>query len=151
MKKTITDALHKAMKEKDSATAQVLRLLNAALLEASVKGTKEGVRKDLDDDAIIQIIDGMVKKCRESLHIFREHGREDKAQKEEFEIKILEQFLPQRLSEEETTQAVAGAIKETGAQTMRDMGKVMAHLTTTHGAKLDKGRTAALVKKALSS
>lgn len=148
LQETITQELHQAMKNKDRFKTGVLRLIKAALLDAQVKSTQGGKRKELNDDDIITIIDSMVKKCRESATLFRQGGSEEKAQTEEQEIALLQNFLPQRLNKEETMLAVQNAITKNHATSMKDMGAIMSHLQKEHGAQLDRA-LAALVTKDL--
>ena len=150
LQETITQHLHQAMKDKDSLKTNLLRLVNAAILDAQVKATIDGTRKDMTDEDIIAIVDSLIKRGQESSRLYREAGDTARAQAEEKEIAILQKFLPERLDEQATQKAASDIIASLNATSMRDMGKVMGQLQKQYGASLDKALTAQVVKKLLS-
>ena len=150
LQETITQHLHQAMRDKDSLKTNLLRLVNAAILDAQVKATIDGARKALTDEEIVVIVDGLVKRGQESSRLYREAGDTARAQAEEKEITILQSFLPKRLDEQATQKAATEIIASLNAASMRDMGKVMGQLQKQYGASLDKSLTAQVVKKLLS-
>ena len=150
LQETITQHLHQAMRDKDTLKTNLLRLINAAILDAQVKATTDGTRRNLSDEDVITILDGLVKRGQESLRLYREAGDTARAQAEEKEIAILQEFLPQRLDEHATHKAATEIIASLGATSMRDMGKVMGQLQKQYGASLDKSLTAQVVKNLLS-
>lgn len=150
LQETITQHLHQAMRDKDSLKTNLLRLVNAAILDAQVKATIDGTRKDMTDEDIIAIVDSLIKRGQESSRLYREAGDTARAQAEEKEITILQSFLPKRLDEQATQKAATEIIASLNAASMRDMGKVMGQLQKQYGASLDKSLTAQVVKKLLS-
>lgn len=120
LKKQITDDLKQAMLKKDSVRRDTIRLLLTA-----VKNKEKDVRRELDEIEIRQVIAGSIKQRRDSIEQYRNAGREDLAAAEENEVEILQEFLPQALTPEELEGMVQEAIEETGAQSLKDLGKVM--------------------------
>ena len=108
--------------------------------------------KPLDENEVIAVLNTLVKQRKDSIDQFRKGGREELAQKEEAEIRIIEEYLPAAASEQEIQQAIAQAIEETGAASMKDMGKVMkATLSRLSGKSADGARVSQLVKDKLSA
>ena len=135
-----------AMRAKDSARLSAVRLLLAAMKQKEIDE-----RIELDDAAVLGIVDKMIKQRRESIAQFEKAGRNDLADSEKFEIGVLSGYLPQQLSEAEIAQEVAAAISQTGAAGVKDMGKVMGLLKPKLAGKADMGKVSALVKSKLSS
>ena len=135
-----------AMRAKDSARLSAVRLLLAAMKQKEVDE-----RVDLDDAAVLGIVDKMIKQRRESIAQFEKAGRNDLADNEKFEIGVLSGYLPQQLSEAEIAQEVAAAISQAGAAGVKDMGKVMGVLKPKLAGKADMGKVSALVKSKLSA
>jgi len=107
--------------------------------------------KPLEEGEVLAVLNTLVKQRKDSVEQFRKGGREELAQKEEAEIKIIEQYLPASASDEDITRAIAEAIQETGASSMKDMGKVMqAVKVRLAGKTVDGGRVSQLVKEKLS-
>jgi uncharacterized protein YqeY len=121
LEERITTDLKTAMRAKDQAALRGIRAIKAAILNAKTDGSG----KAIDEDREIQILTKLVKQRKESLKIYEEQDREDLAQTEREEIEVISRYLPQQLSEEEIESAVKAIIAETGASSMRDMGKVM--------------------------
>ena len=135
-----------AMRSKDQLRLSVLRMMKSA-----VKNKEVDKMKALDEPEVIAVLNTLVKQRKDSVEQFRSGGREEMAQKEEAEIKIIEEYLPAAASEEEIGRAVEEAIQETGAASMKDMGKVMkATLARLAGKSADGGRVSQLVKEKLS-
>ena len=135
-----------AMRSKDQLRLSVLRMMKSA-----VKNKEVDKMKALEEGEVIAVLNTLVKQRKDSVEQFRNGGREELAQKEEAEIKIIEEYLPAAASEEETRQAVEEAIQETGAATMKDMGKVMkATMARLAGKTVDGSRVSQLVKEKLS-
>ena len=120
LKKQIQDAVISTMKSGNKERLAVVRLMTSAMKQIEVDE-----RIELDDARIIAILDKMVKQRRESIAQFKTAGRDDLVKQESFEIDIIQEFLPQALSEEEVDAIVNQAIKQTGASSIKDMGKVM--------------------------
>ena len=136
-----------AMRAKDQLRLDVLRMMKSAVKLKEVEKMKA-----LEENEVLAVLNTLVKQRKDSIEQFRKGGREELAQKEEAEIKIIEEYLPAAASEEDIQQAVAAAIQETGAASMKDMGKVMkATLARLAGKSADGGRVSQLVKEKLSS
>jgi uncharacterized protein YqeY len=133
------------MRAKDGARLSAIRLLLAAMKQKEVDE-----RIQLDDAAVIGVIEKMIKQRRESITQYEKAARTDLADQEKFEIGVLSAYLPQQLAEGEIAQAVAAAVAETGAAGVKDMGKVMALLKARLAGRADMGKVSALVKARLS-
>ena len=136
-----------AMRAKDQLRLDVLRMMKSAVKLKEVEKMKA-----LEENEVLAVLNTLVKQRKDSIEQFRKGGREELAQKEEAEIKVIEEYLPAAASEEDIQRAVAEAIQETGAASMKDMGKVMkATLARLAGKSADGGRVSQLVKEKLSS
>jgi len=138
-----------AMKGGDKVTTTTLRMVSAAVKNRDIEARTGGAPKD-DDALVTEVLQKMVKQRRESAELYRKGGREDRAEAEENEIKIIEKFLPQQLGDEEANRLIREILAETGANSMKDMGKVMALVKERLGASIEPARASALVKAALS-
>jgi uncharacterized protein YqeY len=135
-----------AMRSKDQLRLSVLRMMKSA-----VKNKEVDKMKALEEPEVIAVLNTLVKQRKDSVEQFRNGGREEMAQKEEAEIKIIEEYLPAAASEEDIRHAVEEAIQETGASSMKDMGKVMkATLARLAGKSAEGSRVSQLVKEKLS-
>ena len=143
----ITDALKEAMKAKDTARLGTLRLINAAIKDRDIAKRADG--GVVDDSEILSILGKMVKQRQESAKAYEEGGRLELAQGELAEIKVINDFLPAQLSAEDASKAVDAAIAETGAESIRDMGKVMGVLKAKYTGQLDFGAVGPMVKDRL--
>ncbi|NNE04154.1 MAG: GatB/YqeY domain-containing protein [Xanthomonadales bacterium] len=123
LKNTILDNVKQAMRERDRQRLGVLRLVTAAIKQKEVDE-----RIELDDAAVLVVLDKMVKQRRESLEQYEKAGRDDLAAQERFELEVLQQYMPEPLDEAQLEALISDAIKSSGAQSMRDMGPVMAAL-----------------------
>ena len=145
MRETIAEALKTALKNKDKLRTGTLRLVNAAIQDRDI--AHRGAGKDpVNDDEILQILTKMVKQREESAKAFEDGARPELAAQERAEIAIVKDFLPAQMSADEVRAAAEGAIAETGAQGLRDMGRVMAVLKERYPGRLDVGKASALVK-----
>jgi len=145
LKSRINDDVKAAMRAGDAQRRDALRLLLAA-----VKQREVDERRELTDADVVSVIDRMTKQRRESIAQFEKGGRQDLAQKEQFELGLLQGYMPQALSDAEIATAVAEAITATGAQAPADMGKVMGALKARLAGRADMGKVSALVKSKLS-
>ena len=144
----INNALKEAMKAKDERAVSTLRMVNATLKNADIEARGSG-KPALGDAEVVTALQKMIKQRQESVEIYDKAGRRELADQERGEIEIIRAYLPQQMSEAEAKAAIAEAIKSTGAQGMKDMGKVMAVLKQTHAGKMDFGKASGLVKKLL--
>ena len=133
------------MRAKDAARLSTLRLLTAAIKQREVDE-----RIELDDAAVVSVVEKMIKQRRESIAQFEKGGRADLAQAENAEVQFLSGYLPAQMSDAEVEKAVAAVLAETGAAGPKDMGKVMAALKSRLAGKADMGKISGLVKAKLS-
>ena len=138
-----------AMKGGDKETTATLRLAAAAIKNRDIEARTGGAPKD-DDALVTEVLQKMVKQRRESADIYRKNGREDRAGAEEAEIAVIERFLPQQLSDAEAEARIRAIVAETGATSMKDMGRVMALVKERLGASIEPARASGLVKATLS-
>ncbi len=149
MRERIGAALKDAMKSKDAARLSTLRLINAAIKDKDIALRGEGGDASVGDAEVLAILGRMVKQRQESVRAYEEGGRLELAEKERAEIGVIEEFLPRQLSPEEVQAAIAAAIAETGAGSIRDMGRVMAALKARHTGQMDFGAVGPMVKDSL--
>ena len=145
LKERITDDMKTAMRAKDSERLGTIRLLQSAMKQKEVDE-----RIDLDDAAIVAIVDKMIKQRKDSIAAFEQAARQDLVDKEKAELAVLSAYLPERLSAQELTDAVLAIVKELGASGPGDMGKVMGAVKTRLAGKADMGAVSAAVKAALA-
>jgi uncharacterized protein YqeY len=150
MRHRISTALKDAMKSKEADRLSTLRLINAAIKDRDIalRGT-DAETDGVSDDDILGILGKMVKQRQESARAYEEGGRLELAAKELSEIRIIEDFLPRQLSEAETAATVDKAIATVGAESLRDMGKVMADLKGAYAGQMDFGKVGPMVKSRL--
>ena len=139
-----------AMKSGDKETTTTLRLVQSEIKNRDIEARTGGAPAD-DDQLVTEVLQKMVKKRRESADIYRKNNREDRAVIEEAEIAVIERFLPAQLSEAEAAAKIREIITETGASSVKDMGRVMALVKERLGASIDPARASGLVKAALSA
>ncbi|MEL7100648.1 MAG: GatB/YqeY domain-containing protein [Pseudomonadota bacterium] len=146
----IQAGLKQAMKDKDSVRLSTLRLIGAAIKDKDIEArAKDGEEAQVGEAEVLGILARMVKQRQESAKAYEEGGRIDLAEAERGEIVIIEDFLPQPLSEEESAAAVDAAIADVGATGIRDMGKVMGALKSRYTGQLDFGAVGPMVKERL--
>jgi len=145
----IKSATIAAMKSGDKETTATLRLASAAIKNRDIEARTGGAPKE-DDALVTEVLQKMIKQRRESAELYRKGGREDRARAEESEIAIIERFLPKQLDDSEAEARIRAIISETGATSMKDMGKVMALVKERLGASIEPARASGLVKAALS-
>jgi uncharacterized protein YqeY len=145
----ISAALKAAMKNQEAARLATLRLISAAIKDRDIALRGEGSEDGVGDDEVLAILGRMIKQRRESARAYEEGGRLDLAERERAEIAVIEEFLPRRLNDEEVGEAIDDAIAETGAQSIRDMGRVMATLKGRYTGRMDFGDVGLKVKERL--
>ena len=150
MRAKVSTALKDAMKAKDAERLSTLRLINAAIKDRDIalRGTEEEA-KGCGDTEVLSILGRMVKQRQESARAYEEGGRLDLADREREEIAVIEEFLPQQLDAKQTDAAVAEAIAEIGATSIRDMGKVMGLLKGKYTGQMDFGSVGPQIKERL--
>ena len=145
LKARITEDMKTAMRAKDSERLGTIRLLQSAMKQKEVDE-----RIELDDAAIVAIVDKMIKQRKDSIAAFEQAARQDLVDKEKAELAVLSAYLPERLSAQELTEAVQAIVAELGASGPGDMGKVMGAVKTRLAGKADMGAVSAAVKAALA-
>ena len=146
LNKQIQNATIIAMKSGEKERLKIIRLITSSMKQIEVDE-----RIELDDARIIAILDKMVKQRRESISQFKMAGRDDLVKQENFEIDIIQEFLPQALSEEEVDDIVNQAIEKTGANSIKDMGKVMGLVRPQIIGRADMGEVSGRIKSLLST
>ena len=142
----LQQALKEAMKAKAADRLSTLRLINAAIKDRDIASRGEGGPEMVSDAEITAIMGKMVKQRQESARAYEEGGRLELAEKELAEIGVIQEYLPRQMSPEEVSAAIEAAMAETGAASIRDVGKVMALLKAKHAGQMDFGAVGALVK-----
>ena len=150
LRERITNGLKDAMREKDAARLSTLRLINAAIKDQDIAARGAGKTEGVDEGEILAILAKMVKQRIDSANVYEEGGRLELAEKERAEIKVIEGFLPRQLSEAEIAAAIDAAIDQTGASSIREMGRVMGALKAAYAGQMDFGAAGALIKERLA-
>jgi uncharacterized protein YqeY len=148
MREKINADLKDAMKAGDKARVGTLRLINAAIKQADIDARPSGKDKITDSD-ILSVLAKMVKQRRDSIEQYKSGGRQDLADKEAAEIAVIEVYMPKQMDEAEAKAAITAVIKETGAASPKDMGKVMGALKAKYAGQMDFGKASGLVKELL--
>ncbi|MCK9504025.1 MAG: GatB/YqeY domain-containing protein [Porticoccaceae bacterium] len=144
IKATITEAMKTAMKAKDKERLGAIRLILA-----DIKRIEVDERIDVDDARALVILDKMLKQRRDSIQQYQNAGRQELADKEQAEVEVIQSFLPQPLSQEELDKLISDAIAASGAESMKDMGKVMAILKPQIQGRADVGAVSQAIKARL--
>ena len=149
LRDSIRGAQISAMKTGDKPRLAAVRLILAKIKDRDIE-LRTAASKPDDDALVIEVLQKMAKQRRESIQLFEEGGRPEKAAEEKAELAVIEEFLPAQMSEEETRAAIEAIKAEVGASGVKDMGKVMAELKARHGSQLDMGKASGWVKAALA-
>lgn len=149
MRDAIISAQKEALKAKDKTALATIRLITAALKDRDIAARSKGVTDGITDEEILAMLQTMIKQRAESVKLYTQGNRPELAAAENEEIKVIQQFLPQQLSGEELAEAISTAITESGAESVRDMGKVMAVLKTNFAGQIDFGTASGQVKQRL--
>ena len=144
LKQTLTDSIKTSMKARELERVKVLRNVQAVIKQIEIDR-----RIELDDADVLDVLQKQLKQRQESLSIFTENGRDDLATKEQFEIDIINQFMPKQMEDDEISALVNAEIAEQGATSMREMGSVMAVLKNKTAVRADPALISKLVKDAL--
>jgi hypothetical protein len=149
MRDKINADLKVAMKSGDKGRVGTLRLINAAIKSADIEARPSG-KDQISDADILGVLAKMIKQRRDSIEQFKAGSRDDLVEKEAAEIAVIEAYLPKQMTEAETKAAIEAAIKETGAEGPKDMGKVMGALKAKYTGQMDFGKASGVVKGLLS-
>jgi uncharacterized protein YqeY len=147
LRESFKEQLKVSMKAGDAARTSTLRMILARLKDVDIAARP----KEVPDEDILGMLRGMVKSRRESVQLYVQGNRPELAAKEEAEIAVIEAFLPQQMDDAALEAAIAATVSETGATSVKDMGKVMAALKSRYAASLDMSRAGPLVRRALGS
>ncbi|MGR3271371.1 GatB/YqeY domain-containing protein [Thalassococcus profundi] len=147
----INTAMKQAMRDKAADRLSTLRLINAAIKDRDIAARADGNDDGVGDDEVLRILEKMVKQRRESAKTYEEGGRLDLAERELEEITVIEEFLPRKLSDKEVREAVDAAVAEVGADSIRDMGRVMGALKSRYTGQMDFATVGPMVKERLAN
>lgn len=150
LRKAFTDRMKESMKSKDEIGTATSRLIIAALKERDINARGQG-REAIDDNEILSMLQGMVKQRQESIKIYTDAKRQDLADREMAEVRVIETFLPKQMDDNEAEAAVAGLIAELGVSSIKDMGKVMAELKTRFAGQMDMAKASGMIKSKLAA
>jgi len=150
LRQRLMDDLKAAMKSRDQRAVSTLRLVMAALKDRDIAARTRDVNSVVDDAEIVEMMQKMVRQRQESVALYRQGNRPELVAQEEGEIAIIEGYMPQKLSTAETQGAIDEVVKELGAQTLKDMGRVMALLKERYSGRMDFGQVGPQVKQRLS-
>ncbi len=147
----LAEALKPALKERKEITVATLRLILAALKDRDIAARGKGNDDGISDDEILSMLQTMVRQRLESIALYEQGGRLELAEREQEEIRVIREFLPRQLDEDEIRQAVSDSIAQTGAGGLKDMGRVMAALREHYAGQMDFGKASAIVKELLAA
>jgi uncharacterized protein YqeY len=150
LRESFTEEVKLSMKAGNAARTSTLRMVMAKLKDTDIASRPKGIDK-VPDEEIIAMLRGMVKSRRESVDLYRQGNRPELVAKEEAEIAVIESFLPAQMDDAAMQQAVADAVAESGAASIKDMGRVMAALKAKHAASLDMAKAGPMVKARLTA
>ena len=150
LRQRLNDALKEAMKARDQRSVSTLRLVLAQLKDRDIAARPAGNASGISEGEIDEMLLKMVKQRQESIVLYKQGNRPDLVQQEEEEIAVIERFMPKQLDEAEAAAAAEAAIAETGAQSIKEMGKVMAKLKERFAGRMDFAKAGALVRQRLS-
>lgn len=150
LKQQITDDVKLAMRAKDKQRLAVLRLITAEIKQIEVDKRSELNNADLDDSAVLAVLNKMLKQRKDSITQFDQAGRDDLSKIEHFEVEIINTYMPEQLTEAEITQFIDDAMAASGASSMKDMGKIMGQLKPKLVGRADMGAVSQLIKSKLT-
>jgi uncharacterized protein len=150
LREAINDAVKEAMKARQERRLSTLRMMNSTIKNADIDARGQG-KPQLSDDDLLGVFQKMIKQRQESVELYEKGGRAELAAQEREEIAVISAYLPKQLTDDDMKAAIAAAIKQTGAASMKDMGKVVAALKATYAGQMDFARASGLVKAALSA
>lgn len=151
MRSRVNTALKQAMRDKAAMRLATLRLVNAAIKDQDIAARGDGEGNCVGDPEVLSILSKMTKQRNESARAYEEGGRLDLAERELQEIAVIEEFLPKQLNDSQVAAAIGKAVENTGADSIRDMGKVMAELKGKYTGQMDFGKVGPMVKTRLCS
>ena len=150
LREQIKSELITAMKAKDETKTSVLRMIGAALKDKDIAARPSGKTDGISEEEILSMLQGMIKQRRESIEMYKQGNRDDLVQKEQAEIDVISSFLPKQMDDSEMQTAIQAVITETGASSMKDMGKVMGALKSKYAGQMDFGKASGMIKGLLA-
>ena len=147
----IAEALKTAMKEQDQVAVSTLRLIRAAVKDRDIAARSRGGDGGIGEADILQVMQTMVRQRQEAIQLYEQGGRDELARREEQEIAVIREFMPRQLDDGEIAAAISAVIAETGAGSVKDMGKALGALRARHAGQMDFGKAAAMLKAELAS
>lgn len=150
MRDRIQNSLKEAMRAKDAARLSTLRLISAAIKDREIAARGDGTDGNLSDEDVMSILAKMIRQRQESATTYEQAGRLELAEKEREEVAVIEEFLPRQLDEDEVAAAVRETVAAIGAESIRDMGRVMAALKEKYAGQMDFAKAGAAVKAILA-
>lgn len=149
LRDNINNALKDAMKARDERRVSTLRLMNAAIKNADIEARGSG-KDPLNEAELLSLFQKMIKQRQESIELYDKGGRPELAKQEKDEMEIISSYLPKQMSDAEAVAAIASIVQEINAQTMKDMGRVMAALRERFAGQMDFGKASGKIKELLS-
>ena len=149
LRDNINNAVKDAMRAKEERKLSTLRMINSALKNADIEARGQG-KPPLADEDVLGLLQKMIKQRQESVALYDKGGRPELAAQEREEIAVISAYLPKQMSDDEVKAAIAATVTETGASSMKDMGKVIAALKAKYAGQMDFGKASGLVKAALA-
>jgi len=146
----LNEAMKQAMKAKDHRALATIRLILAALKDRDIHARGSGNSEGIGEDEITEMLQKMVRQRREAIEMYAKGARQDLVDKEEAEIEVIQRFLPKQMDDGETEEAVVGMIGELEAESVKDMGRVMAGLKARYPGRMDFGKASSVVKQRLT-
>ncbi len=150
LREELNETLKISMKAKEARTVSTVRLILAALKDRDIAARSKGNREGIDDAAVLAMLQSMVKQRHETKAICEKGGRLELAEQEAEEIAVIEEFLPEQMSDEEMAAVISAVLGDVGATSLKDMGKAMAALKENHAGVMDFSKASAMVKERLS-
>lgn len=149
LREAINKAYKTALKEKQSERVGTIRLISAALKDRDINARSSGNQEGISDQDILSLLQSMIKQRGESIRMYTEGGRPELAAREQAEIEVIQEFLPKQLSDAELKTVITDIIAQTGAESIKDMGKVMGVLKSKYAGQVDMGKAGPAVKDIL--
>jgi len=150
LRERLNEALKDAMRARNQPVVGTIRMILAGIKDRDIAARPKGNATGIDDGEILSLLRSMIKQRQESIVLYQQGGRQELADKEAAEIVVIEGFMPRQMDDEETAAAIRAVIAETGAASVKDMGKVMAELRARHAGLMDFAKASPLVKQLLS-
>ena len=150
LRERLNETLKSSMKEKNPVAVSTLRLILTAIKDRDIAARSKGVDDGIGDADILQVLQTMVRQRHDSIEMYKQGNRPELAEREAEEIKVIESFMPRQLDNAEIEAAIAAVIEETGASSVKDMGKAMGSLRERYAGQMDFGKASAMLKAKLS-